>query len=483
MGKGFINRAAPSINKSDGALIRVSTFIGADITCTDGETTFKNKCTSENPVEFVVDYGYWTIISTINGKTYTRNVNVDIMEIYNIDLLGYSYGISIDMSNSDPTTAVSYIDDAVGFTPLSVNLDTGVCDYGDWEDIITNDFGCRPCLYKEGRVYAYLNPNDYSKSKEGLDMDIYSGNSGDVMVEFKKTWYKYSVDGNILTFQIANYDRSEDGFVCSAFKSMDGSGTVKDYMYYGAYEGYTDSENNKIRSISNKNTNSGGLSFSEIRTYCQNNGSSYGMEDWCKRCYLLGLLMLVTKTRDIQSAIGYGCMYSGRLVIDEYGEEMGESEFEKPGALDKAGLFAGYNTTDKSVKAFGIENLWGNYPKHCSGIMYQSIFNNLGIRESQNDDFIFTSGVNSFEKQAVLYPISAVVLLNGAVIYPITGQADIDKGWSDAVYIDIASIKNEYFLIGGSPYLSSDKKDMGPFSLYINYGQEPEPATTRIVSV
>ena len=166
MGKGFINRAAPSINKSDGALIRVSTFIGADITCTDGETTFKNKCTSENPVEFVVDYGYWTIISTINGKTYTRNVNVDIMEIYNIDLLGYSYGISIDMSNSDPTTAVSYIDDAVGFTPLSVNLDTGVCDYGDWEDIITNIIGCRPCVIAkdvDGNIETIpINPNDYS---------------------------------------------------------------------------------------------------------------------------------------------------------------------------------------------------------------------------------------------------------------------------------------------------------------------------------
>ena len=40
------------------------------------------------------------------------------------------YGVKIEKSNFDPEAAVTYIDDAEGFTPVSGN--DGSFDYGSW---------------------------------------------------------------------------------------------------------------------------------------------------------------------------------------------------------------------------------------------------------------------------------------------------------------------------------------------------------------
>jgi hypothetical protein len=197
-----------------------------------------------------------------------------------------TYGISIDMTNTDPTSAVTYIDDAVDFTPLSVDLTTGVCDYGSWEDIITNIFGCKPCLWKDGSRTDYLNPNDYTLKADGTEADITSGDEGDVMVEFKKCWYKFSYiytsSTDIrLTFEIANYNRSKDGFVTAAFKSEDGKASDVNYFYYGAYNGYMDSDS-KLRSLSGK-TPLYNVSFVNTITYATNLHTNCKIECFYKR--------------------------------------------------------------------------------------------------------------------------------------------------------------------------------------------------------
>lgn len=142
-----------------------------------------------------------------------------------------TYGIIIDMANENPEMAASYSDDAVNIVPLTIDLSTGSYDYGGWEDILTNIIGCRLCLQSDSGI-EYIDPNDYTKTVDGNNIDISSGN---VMIEFSKNWYKYSIEGNILKFQIANYDRSEDGFICNAFTSMDDTGDIVDFMYYGVW--------------------------------------------------------------------------------------------------------------------------------------------------------------------------------------------------------------------------------------------------------
>ena len=163
MSEALISRGAAGIGGGGGgALVKVTTFNGATVTCTSNEKSF-TKTSTGGLVEFALGYGIWNITSVASDKSDSTKLNVDTLKIYDITLLGnMTLGISIDMSNSSPDGAVTYIDDAVGYTPLAVDLDTGVCNYGSWETIINHVIGCKPCLYKDGAKVAYLDPNDYS---------------------------------------------------------------------------------------------------------------------------------------------------------------------------------------------------------------------------------------------------------------------------------------------------------------------------------
>ena len=101
------------------------------------------------------------------------------------------YGVRIDMSSSDPTGACVYSGDAANFEPLSCNQTSGAVSYGDWATVIDQIIGCKPCLYKSGARSVYLNPNNFAQNASGTAVDITSGSAGDVMIEFKKCYYRF----------------------------------------------------------------------------------------------------------------------------------------------------------------------------------------------------------------------------------------------------------------------------------------------------
>ena len=499
MGEGLISRG---FSGNNAALVKISTYPNAPITISNKENSNKKIETySDNNgyIEINLEYGKWKIstIDITNNEVYKINVQeltIDKSQIYNVFLKDiYSFGISIDMSISDPSDAITYFDSAEGIEPLSVNLDTGACNYGGWEEIITNIFGCKPCCCPAGQEESmspiYLNPNNYSEPlNANVDINelhkILSNNHesliGNVMVEFKRTWYKYSVNGNILTFEVANYDRSEDGFVCSAFKSMDGSMTVKDYMYYAAYEGYYDGES--MRSIPGvecyNNSSFTPSKFKELASYFK----SYGMEDWCKKCYILGLLMLVTKTRDLQSALGYG------HIINE-DPENGDYIFLKSGSMDSNGLFFGrranklYTSNEVfGVKVFGIENLWGNFGSYFNGIDYNFVtglyFTDCPPHDTTgNADFVSYSQRLADINNKFSCPTSMITVNNGAAIFPSVGQADISIGWTD--WVDIGISGGLHVIYALTPLITvweykndrqTSENEIGPFSIEVHTG-------------
>lgn len=450
MGNAIISRGGGSISLAgDGsALVRVQTLEGATVTATSGTKVFTKSSTGL--VELSLSYGTWTITSVTSDMTLSAKLVIDTLKVYELNLKGRTYGISIDMSNPDPESAVTYIGQAEGMTPLSCNLSTGACDYGDWEDIITETFGVKPCLYLNGARSVYLNPNDYSKTEAGVTADIKSGSAGDVMVEFKRTWYRYAKDRDTLTFEVADYDRSDEGFVSSAFYSMDGNATIKDYMYYGAYEGYNSSS--KTRSLSGK-TPTASASYTDFRTYCKAMGSSYGMEDFCKRNYILGLLMLVTKSRGIQAAIGYGRIASNSSSVST-------------GTLNTYGLFAGFSDTTKAVKCFGIENMWGSLYNWCDGIVTTSN-TTLGLKACPpyNGTGSGYSTVNDgISRGSWLYATTMSPALDGAVAIATTPQSSA-IGWPDSVYVSTSAGDVAY--VGGNWNAALDLS--GPFCVDVDY--------------
>ena len=419
MGEAILARGGASqvISYFGNAVIRAQTFNGAVVKCTNGTVTYSK--TSTGVVDFPVVYGEWTLTSTYNGSTRTGKITVEALAIHHINLKGYTFGINIDTSASDPNGAVTYTDDAVGFTPLSVNLSSGVCSYGSWKNHIVNVFGCKPCLYKSGARVGYLKETNYAQFENGSSADITSGNAGDVMVEFKKTWYRYRKNGATLSFQVSDYDRSSEGWVSTAFTS-ENNGAAVNYMYYSAYEGYNLS--NKIRSLSGK-TVTPNITYTNSRSYCKANGTAYGMENWCKRYYILGLLMLVCKGRGIQANIGWGCVSAGAGLAT--------------GTMNSAGLFYGKSDGKAGVKCFGIENMWGSFYNWCDGIVTMSS-TTLGFKGTapyNNTGSGYTTVVDGYTRNSGLYPTDYIPILNGAAITASVGQSNANIGWADYVVV------------------------------------------------
>ena len=436
--------------------IRVLGNEGTTVVCSMGGETYTKTIDSSGYVDFLnLLFGTWTIKSTYNGKILQNNIVVNILNgKHEIDhRMTIIYGIAINQDNTDPTTAVSYTNDAVGFTPLSCNASTGVCNYGSWKDIITNVFGCRPCLVKDGVRTVYLNPDNYAQDINGSPVDITSGNAGDVMIEFKKCWYRYREDGNTLYFEISNTQQS--GFVTTAFTSEDGNGRDVDYFYYSAYEGYVD-ENNKLRSLSGKTPTND--THSNYNSYASNNGSGYTIECFAKRIYILGLLMLVTKSRDGQAKIGSGkSSHNGNL---------------NTGTMNTKGLFYGKNDISDGIKCFGIEHMWGNYAKTINGLVSGGYHTSLYVKLYSP----YATGLNISEvyQNSIKYKYSYIVTdiyckflyiilkqkvyENGSIILPSLIQEDETKGWCDS--FNLPDNPGGVYVTGGS---SAFKNNTGPF--------------------
>lgn len=465
MGQALIARGG-GVGGSAKAKVQVIAPLGSTLTISQGDVVF-TRDVEVSPVEISLGYGVWTF--SASGAA-TKTIEIDVLKVYEVNVRDVTYGISIDMDNGDPAAAVTYTDDAVGYSALSCNITgDGSCNYGSWENAITGFIGCKPCLVKDGARVAYLNPNNYAQLEDGSEADITSGNAGDVMIEFKKTWYKYGIDGKTLTFQISNYDRSAEGFVCSAFKSMDGTGAVKDYMYFGAYEGYYDGTN--CHSLSGKDCINWDTytSYTGWRDACKARGAKYGMEDWAKRYYILGLLMLVTKTRKIQDALGDGNINDG----NEY----------QTGRINDKGLFFGQNYDSKgceSVKCFGIENMWGNSYSWCDGIITLSE-STIGFKECApyNDSGEGYESVTGTPQGTSGCITSMKPILGGAALTWTAVQSDYTQGWADVGDADDYS----GFVANVGGYYSDDASLAGPFyvSVWLIPGLEYVDCSGRLV--
>ena len=274
------------------------------------------------------------------------------------------YGIKIDTTNSNPETALTYIDDATDFTPARMNFTTDTFEYGSW----ANKFPfnqIKPCLFKDGTVVGYLNPNDYSKFVDGTSADITSGNSGDVMIEFPIVYWKFNTLGNYLYIRYSD-TKIDDGYKCLAH--MRGA-EVRDKCYVSAYLGYE--LNGKLRSLSGK-TPTASKTIGAFRTLSQANGAGYDQMAYYQLLMLQVLYIVMFKDRDSQTALGQG-------YVD------GNSSSTTTGQLNNKGLFYGETTGKVQMKCFGIEDFYGNMFYWVDGVATNASRNVLLANQNFND--------------------------------------------------------------------------------------------------
>ena len=306
-------------------------------------------------------------ISTLNSAL--TNLEDDVEDIKKrIDVC---YGFEIDGSESNPSSAVTYIADAVGFTPAAMNYTTGAFNYGSWEDAF---FMPRPCMLKsDGTVDYYLDPDDYTKKEDGTASDIantaYDGNA---MMEWgrngRKIWLKIqpSSDGHSAKVWIAN-NQVDSKFHDYSFHNCKGESA--EHFYTPIYNGSVISS--KMRSLSGQTVSKTLTGTAEITAAKANNPSTdelWNIECFADRLLINMLLVLMGKSLDTQTVFGQGLNTSGTEAINDG---------FTTGVHNAKGLFYGTNsgaaaTYTNAVKVFGMENYYGFQWRRTNGLILSS---------------------------------------------------------------------------------------------------------------
>ena len=207
-------------------------------------------------------FGDYKVNSVIDDNGITQTLEI-ISENYTPSV---TYGVKIDLANSNPETSVTYTDDSIGFDSSYMDFANDVFVYGSWQDKFPFN-QVKPCILKDGVVSVYLNPNNYAEDIDGNPVDITSTCDGNVMIEIPKVYYRLHNDGNYQYVQIS--DKAQEGFCCLAHTYK---GVEKDKIYIGAYDAYN--SDSIARSVSGV-TSTGGKNLSTWRNYCQANGLGY----------------------------------------------------------------------------------------------------------------------------------------------------------------------------------------------------------------
>lgn len=343
------------------------------------------------------------------------------------------YGVSIDLSNSNPETSVTYTDDAIGMTP-------GSNDW--WNKPIFSKI--KPCLFKEGKVVGYLNPNNFAEFEDGTTADITSGTAGDVMIEIPKIGYKISTEDDILTVKITNdMNKKSEGF-CYYAHTRDTEGD-RDNLYIGAFLGSL--VDNKLRSLSGKSPLHTEY-VSELRTKANANGSGYDQLAFYPLTLLQCLYLIMYKNLDSQTALGKGYV-SG-------------SSLKTTGATIANGMNYGTTSPSQQMKFLGIEDFWGNIQQWIDGLYSNSRrniltafkdFNNTGSGYTDRGQGA-TTDVNGYMKAPQGNNESAFVIKTNG-------------GSKTTYFADYASLSAGYLPVFGGYFFEDDSA--GAFHLTVNY--------------
>lgn len=328
--------------------------------------------------------------------------------------------VILNLANSNPSNIGTYSDDAVTMSS-GKNVEA-------WKEF----FGYKPCLFKDGKVVGYLNPNDYTKFENGSPADITSGNAGDVMIQFPRRGIKISKSGKVVTVSMTD---NPDNSSFKYYAHQRGT-TNKDYFYLGAFPGCVLS--NKLRSLSGKypQTNT---SLNSFDTYGKANGTGYGCLGYYQWLFLQVMYVLQFKGNlDSQTTVGRGYVsYSGTT---------------NTGRANTNGM----NYGDGNVaKLFGIEDIWGNVLQFVNNYYANS---NYHITTTTDDTITDTSkytdhgSYGSSSSSSNGYATDCI----GNTEVGFTAPYGAYNGSTSTYFCDLADFNSNYVPFVGGHYGNSD---------------------------
>lgn len=247
------------------------------------------------------------------------------------------YGIKITEKVSNPSNRVTYTDDAVHMTPVTIDLSSGIPNYGTWKDTWIFKKIYPAMINTDGTIAYKLDPEDQTQKAEGGASDVNNINfDGNAMVVVEKFYTKFSVDEDENELlQIS--DTKQEGFEAIGFIREDDS--EADYICLPMFLGSFDN-NSKLRSISGQ-TIKGGINVKKFREAAQKNGSTYDIETYAMNQIKNVLFLLLFKTCN--------CRTLGRGR---------DNKQNQTGILTDKGAIA-FDPSSQTVKFLWIEDLFG----------------------------------------------------------------------------------------------------------------------------
>lgn len=446
--------------------------IVATATLKDTDYSVQGSSSSSGFINLPVDrFGLYNITYDDPRVKSDRNVSVMEARAYDIDaryttLLTYT--LRIDENNSNPLTACTYLDDAAEMTKGSADWDTMPI----FEDI-------RPCMFKNGKVEYYLNPNDFTKKYGSTDNADLTGEDGDVMIEFRRFAYKIYREDHYLYVSVTNKEYSgvdmntletqTEGGVWSYDAFSRESWGDLDRFYHGAFKGYVDGDN-KLRSLpghqptSNKN-------IGEFRTYAQNNGDHYQQSTYAQLKAIQCLYLIKYGNRNGQEALGQGVVgvtddsTSNLSYVTGYNVAADDGVFTASDLTSANSTFAtgmNYGSSNNKVhmKLFGIEDFWGNIYEWVDGLTTdadRSIVTSWNDYSGEDSEFTTNTLASGLEEDSSGW-ITKVAGTSQAGFMPVIFGGSSSTHWADYGYLYASRV-----LFFGGCWLNSAYA--GPFYL------------------
>ena len=404
---------------------------GSSVSVIKGDFTYTATATSGTASFYLPETGEWNVSINLSGQSSSGTVSVTEYKNYTIELAFYiTYGVKIDLNNSDPGSAVEYTDDAVG-------VGNG---WDNWKDKkIFKDI--KPCVLRDGVVRYYLNRDNYTLKEQGGASNL-TGNDGDVMVEFPKIGYKMTNDSNYQYIWITDNPNAE-GF-CYLAHSLDSEGDC-DKIYIGAYLAYT--EGLITHSISNHSPSTN-LSLEIFRGRTETRGTGYQLLSFYPLTLLQCLYVIIYKNLNSQLMLGQG--YVNASAVSNTGSTNTDPF-----------CYGSFSSGTTHVKFLGIEDFYGNLYQWIDGFYCDSSYN---IKTDYNN---FTGEDGS----AFRYSQSGFNFIMGRYINKISGTNNggfvplSANGSTSTYYADAASLSSDCF--GGFGGNWWNGADAGAFRLYV----------------
>lgn len=329
----------------------------------------------------------------------------------------FKYTIIVDNGEDGSPGAVEYADDCADF------IEARYQDLGDWANTKLIKEYFRPCVIApgDGSPKYYLQQGNMSLKENG-ETAVLTGADGDVMIEVKKLYAKFTVVDRKAKISIMNY-KEDDSCIC--FNDI--AGVEKDVVYRGAFKaGVASGASTVMRSISGV-APLVSITRATGRTYAKNRGEAYHQNN----VYMLFLwqlmYLLLYKNRDSQTCLGQGRSLSSNTAAANTGWSV-----SKPFCWGDQGGVNG-------VKFLGVEDFYGNVWEWVDGVVYTSnvykltrdpaLYNDTG----DGYEISHASGMTAANNNDKY--VNRLILHKDAQFLPFTSGGSSSTFWCDNVWV------------------------------------------------